>query len=120
VKQNNIIRDKSLEFAIEIVTLYKKLKEVREYTFADQILRSGASIAANVEEATAAISKRDFIAKMSISSKEARETRLWLAILEKGAIIDHDLTPYFKLVDELINILTAIVKTAQANLNEVK
>jgi four helix bundle protein len=78
-------------------------------------LRSGTSIGANVEEATAAISKKDFTAKMSISSKEARETRYWLRLLDKSKLVNLDFTKQLNEVEQLINILTAIVKTAQGN-----
>lgn len=80
------------------------------------MLRSGTSIGANVEEASAGISRRDFIAKMSISSKEARETHYWLRLMEKSNIIDFNFSPYLKDCEEIINILTAIVKTSQQNI----
>jgi four helix bundle protein len=115
MKEKNIIREKSLDFALQIINLYKILKEAREYVFADQILRAGTSIGANVEEAGAAISKRDFIAKMSIASKEARETRYWLILLEKGHILNIEIQQYLDPSNEIVNILTAIVKTAQIN-----
>lgn len=114
--KESIIKEKSFEFALKIITLYKLLIENKEYIISKQLLRSGTSIGANVEEASAGISKRDFLAKMSISSKEARETHYWLRLLEKSNIIDFNFTPYMKDCEEIINILTAIVKTSQHNI----
>ena len=90
--------------------------EKKEFTLGKQLLRSGTSIGANVEEATAAQSKKDFIAKMSISLKEARETNYWLRLLKR--------TGYIKKVDlineseEIMNILGAIIRTSRKNLNK--
>ena len=70
-----MIQDKSFDFALEIIALYKKLVAEREFVLSKQLLRSGTSIGANVEEATAAQSRKDFLHKMSLASKEARETR---------------------------------------------
>jgi four helix bundle protein len=75
-ERQNIILTKSFVFALQIIELYKTMKDQREYVLAKQLLRSGTSIGANVEEATAAISKKEFTAKMSISSKEARKTKV--------------------------------------------
>ena len=66
-----------------------------------------------MEEATAAISKKDFTNKMSIASKEARETRYWLKLLQESQLVNRDYGTYLKEIEEIINILTAIVKTAQ-------
>ncbi len=70
--KENIILDKSFDFALSIVRLYKVLQHHHETVLSKQLLRSGTSIGANVEESTAAQSKKDFITKMSIASKEAR------------------------------------------------
>ena len=69
-----MIEEKSFQFALTIIKLIKTLRQKREYVFADQLLRSATSIGANISEAGAGQSKKDFIAKMSIASKEARET----------------------------------------------
>ena len=80
--KQNIIREKSAVFAVRIVNLNRHLRKQKvEAVLTNQILRSGTSIAANVQEATAAISKDDFSAKISISLKEARETNFWLKVL---------------------------------------
>ncbi len=116
MKIENPIAERSFAFALQVVTLYKRLSEEREYVLSKQLLRSGTSIGANVAEATAAMSKREFAAKMSIASKEARETRYWLMLLTQSQLTKLDLSGATHEVNQLVNILTAIVKTAQANL----
>lgn len=113
MKKENIIQDKSFDFALQIIELYKKLVNQKEFILSKQLLKSGTSIGANVEEALAGISKKDFTAKMSISSKEARETRYWLRLYQASKLVDLDYSSYLKEIDEIINILTAIVKSSQ-------
>ncbi len=115
MKKENIILDKSFEFALQIIELYKQLVSEKEFILSKQLLRSGTSIGANAEEATAAISKKDFTAKMSIASKEARETRYWLRLLQKSQLVKIDTSKHLNDAEQLINILTAIVKTSQGN-----
>lgn len=114
MKQDNVIQIKSFQFALKMIALYKTLTENREFIISKQLLRSGTSIGANVEEAIAAQSKKDFVAKMAISSKEARETKYWLRLLDESRYIEIDYTEYLKDIEEIINILTAIVKTSQS------
>ncbi len=117
MEQKNVILDKSFEFALTIIKLYQLLQANREFVISKQLLRSGTSIGANIEEATAAYSKKDFIHKMSIASKEARETRYWIKLLNKSQIVADDYSSYTKDCTEIIAILTSIVKSAQKNLN---
>lgn len=116
MKKENVIVEKSFEFALKIIELYKILQQENEYIISKQILRSGTSIGANVQEATAGFSKKDFTHKMSIASKEARETRYWLQLLNKSNITNTNVDVHLKEVEHLISILTKIVKTAQQNL----
>ena len=82
MKEDNIIQQKSFAFAIRIVNAYKYLQsEKKEFVLSKQMLRSGTSIGANVEEAIGGQSKADFISKLSIAYKEARETLYWLKLL---------------------------------------
>ena len=111
--KENLIQDKTFAFALIVIEIYKKMIRKNEYVLSKQLLRSGTSIGANVEEALAGISKKDFIAKMSISSKEARETRYWLRLIKKSCIADVDVMSAIYEVDSIINILTKIVKTSQ-------
>lgn len=115
MKKDNIILDKSFDFALRIIELYKQMTAQHEYVLSKQLLRSATSIGANVEEATAAISKKDFAAKMSIASKEARETRYWLRLIDKSQLIRIEVKEYLDEIEHIINILTAIVKTSQGN-----
>jgi len=113
--KDNIILNKSLEFALAIIDLYKDLITKNEYVISKQLLKSATSIGANVEEATAAQSKKEFVSKMSIASKEARETRYWLRLLDKSKLVNQDYLIYLSDIDEIISLLTAIVKTSQSN-----
>jgi len=113
LKTENKILELSFSFALQIIELYKKLQEKKEFVISKQVLRSGTSIGANIEEATAAQSRKDFISKMAIASKEARETRYWLRLLEKSKLIDIDYSPCIESITHIINILTKIVKTTQ-------
>ena len=82
MKKDNIVQKKSYVFALRIINLYKFLKSERnEYDLSRQILKSGTSIGANIEEAIGAQSKKDFISKLSIAYKEARETHYWIRLL---------------------------------------
>jgi len=111
--------EKSYDFSLMIIELYKFLTlEKKEYVLSKQLLRCGTSIGANINEAQAAISKKDFIAKVSISSKEARESKYWLMLLKDSGYIDPRKQKVKKLleeVDSLINITTKIVKSSQEN-----
>lgn len=111
--KKSIVQEKSFEFSLDIIKLYKKMIDENEYVLSKQLLRAGTSIGANIEEALAGISKKDFIAKMSISSKEARETRYWLRLIDKSELVKVEISNELKQVEDLINILTAIVKTSQ-------
>ncbi len=107
----SIIQQKSFAFALRIIQLYRELQSQREFILSRQLLRSGTSIGANVEEASAGQSRRDFLAKMAVASKEARETRYWLKLLRESQLAAVDVSEELELVDELIRILTSIVKT---------
>ena len=113
MKKDNIIRERSFAFALKIITLYKVLTEEKEYVLSKQLLRSGTSIGANVEESTAAQSVNDFVHKLSIASKEARETKYWLMLLQQSHLVDYDYSSYLEDIEEIINILTSIIKTMQ-------
>ena len=111
----SIIQRKSFAFALEIIRLYQQLQTAKEFVLSKQLLRSGTSIGANVEEAGAAQSRRDFLSKMSIAAKEARETKYWLRLLQESELVTLDLKTEIAQIDEIIRILTAIVKTTQAS-----
>ena len=91
--------------------LYKALTTEKEYVLSKQLLRSGTSIGTNVQEALAAQSRKDFLHKMAMASKEARETVYWLELLQASGWLRTNLEESLKLAHELVKLLTAIVKT---------
>ena len=115
----NLVVEKSYRFSLLIIELYRYLTdEKREYVLSKQLLRCGTSIGANVNEAQAAISKNEFVAKVSIASKEARECKYWLSLLRDSGYIDaqrNKTKMLFDEIDSLIKITTKIVKTGQKN-----
>ena len=106
----------SFDFSFEIIALYKILLKHSEFVLSKQLLRSATSIGANVEEGNATQSKRDFIAKMSIASKKARETRYWLRLLGKSEMVQYDYPPYPVSIEAMMKVLTKIVKTSQQSI----
>jgi four helix bundle protein len=112
--KSNVVRDKSYAFAVSVVRFCRKHYDPSIRPMITQLLRSATSVAANIEEATAAQSRSDFLSKMSIASKEARETSFWLRLLK-----DAEAVPAASVSDlsanaiELTRILTAIVKTTR-------
>lgn len=114
-KENkSIIADKAYVFALLIISIYKELKAENEFTLSKQILRSGTSIGANVNEAISAISKKDFVFKLGISLKEARETKYWLNLLKDSDFIGQEIfNKSNKDCDELIKILSSIILTTK-------
>ena len=117
----SLIKDKSYCFALEIIGLYKILLKQNEFVLSKQLLKSGTSIGANVEEALAGQSRADFLSKMSIASKEARETNYWLRLLKDSGIISKtEIEPLLAESESIANILTSIVKTTSQNKKQLK
>jgi four helix bundle protein len=116
-KNNNIVVDKSFDFAVRIINLYKFLCEKRkEFVISKQILRSGTSIGANVRESKNAQSRPDFIHKLSIAQKECDETCYWIELLYKTEFITE--TEFNSLHDdctELLKIIRSIILTTKSN-----
>ena len=114
--KENIVQEKSYDFAIRIVKLYQKLKAQKEFDLSSQILRSGTSIGANIEEAIGGQSRKDFGHKLAISYKEARETKFWLRLLRDTNIIDTKTAESYLLdCEELLRILGSIQKSLKLN-----
>jgi four helix bundle protein len=112
--KDNIIVQKSYAFALEIIKLYKILVDKKEFVLSKQILRSGTSIGANIHEAVASESKKDFVHKLGIAVKEARETSYWLNLLRDSKYITND--EFDKLnnsCDEIVRILNSIILTTK-------
>ena len=118
MKEDNKILNLTFDFSIQIIGLYKLLVQQNEYVISKQLLRSATSIGANVEEATAAQTKKDFIMKMSIASKEARESKYWIELLIATDFLnskDKHTQSMINDIEELIKLLTSIIKTTKAN-----
>ncbi len=120
MKDNNILVDKSFQLAIRVVNLYKYLCESKkEFTLSKQLLRSGTSVGANINESQDAQSKNDFISKLSISLKEARETKYWIELLkETEYLTNKEADSILKDLTEIIKLLVSIIKTTKNNLKE--
>ncbi|MEA5595584.1 four helix bundle protein, partial [Rivularia sp. UHCC 0363] len=114
----SIIQNKSFDFALKIVHLYSQLQQHKEYVISNQLLKSGTSIGANVEEASGGQSRKDFLAKMYIAYKEARETKYWLRLLQHSNLVNLDVTQELIYIDEIIRILSSIVKTTEQSINK--
>lgn len=116
MKKENIILEKTFDFALEIIKVYKYLRfQQKEYVMSKQLLKSGTSIGANAVEADSAQSHKDFIAKMSISLKEANETRYWIRLLLYSDYLDN--REILDKTDEIIRIIAKILITARKNEN---
>lgn len=115
MKSENVIQAKSYAFAVRIVLLYRHLlKEKREFVLAKQLLRCGTSIGANVEEAIGGQSRADFVSKLSIAYKEARETSYWLRLLkDTGYLTEQEFDSIYADSDELCRIIAAIQKSTK-------
>lgn len=112
--RTNIIKDRSYAFALRIIVAARWLRRQREYEIAGQIFRSGTGIGSNIEEAVAGVSRADFVAKMAIASKEARETHYWLRLLRDSRTVPtRKISSLLDECTEIVRMLTAIVKTSQ-------
>ena len=118
--KENILKDKAYEFALRVVKLYQYLaNEKKEFVISKQVLRSGTSIGANIEEANQAQSKADFIHKLSIAQKESFETHYWIRILRDSNFLTEKLADsILKDCEEVQKLITTSIKTAKANLNK--
>jgi len=114
-QKENAILDMSFDFSLDVIKTYQQLIKDKEFILSKQFLRSGTSIGANVNEAQAAQSKADFVSKMAIASKEARETKYWIDLLAQSGYINKngETEKLNEKINSIINILTKIVKTTQ-------
>ena len=116
--QDNILMDKSIDFAIRMAKCYRYLMEEKnEYIMSKQMFRSGTSIGANIHEGVQAQSKADFVSKLNISLKEASETSFWLKVLHRARHLEEKLYESLKAdLDSIIRILVASIKTSKKNM----
>lgn len=117
MKSDNILVDKSFTFAVRIVNLYKYLSnDKKEFILSKQLLRSGTSIGANINESQDAQSTNDFIAKLSIALKEARESKYWIELLkETNYLSTKESDNILEDVIEVIKLLVSIIKKTKEN-----
>ena len=122
MEKGNQIAEKSYKFAIRIVRLYQYLcKKQYEFILSKQVVRSGTSIGANVEEGLGGQSRNDFVAKFQISLKEARETRYWLRLLRDTDYLEPKLANSLtEDAEELIKILISILRTTKDNSEKIE
>ena len=113
----NIIREKTYQFALKVVLVCKELTNQKEYVLSKQLLRSATSIGANVEEGIQGQSKPDFIHKFSIAQKEAYETHYWLRLLrDSGYLSKENASQLLSDCEEIQKIIIAILKTSKSNI----
>jgi hypothetical protein len=118
----NVVKNKSFEFAIQVVKIYQFLRDQKkEYTLSRQLLRSGTSVGAMIREAEYAETKNDFIHKMGIAQKEVNETLYWLELLyETEYLTQEQSNQLTAAATEIIKLITSIIKTTKSNLNKNK
>ena len=116
--EDDPLKEKSMACAVQVVKLARRLREEKkEYSLADQILRSGTSIGANLSEARYAASRKDFLAKCKISLKECSETLFWLQLLERSELIEPAQSKSLSAdCNDIRRILAASCKTLEQNL----
>ena len=113
--KDNIIVNKSFDFAVKTVRIYQKLTlEKREFVLSKQLLKSGTSIGANIEEAVGGFSRKDFIAKLQIAYKESKETKYWLRLLHATDYLDKaEFESLLADTEEILKILVSILRTSK-------
>ena len=119
MKQENIILTKTYNFALRILKLYLHLRKKKvDSDLCSQLLNGGTSVGANTEEAIGGSSRKDFINKLQIAYREARETSYWLRLLRDSGILEKKLAESFIAdCEEIIKILTAILNTSKSGGN---
>ena len=114
---NSPLLEKSLSFAVEIVLFYEEYtKGKKDTTIARQLLRSGTSIGANINEAIYGNSKPDFIAKLHIALKETGESIYWLSLLQRTNLIEYNYSSLLALAEEIRRMLISSLNTAKQSL----
>jgi len=119
-QRENIVQVKSFALAVRIMKLHKWLIEHKvPYKVAEQLLKSGTSVGANIEEAIGGFTKKEFSMKIGIAYKEARETRYWLKLLQASDYLPEKMAlSFLEDCDELVKLLSSIQKTTLENLRD--
>ena len=117
-KEKNVIQKKSYNFALQVIQLNRELNKQSEYVLSKQVLRSGTSIGANIEEAIGSYSKKEFLSKIFIAYKEARETHYWLRLLIDSKYVSVETgSKLLADAEEILRILGAIIKTTRNSIS---
>ena len=119
--KKNVLKEKSFDFALRIVKMYRYLQEEKkEYIMSKQLMRAGTSVGAMVREAEFAESKSDFVHKMAIAQKEIGETLYWLELLNASEYIT---IQQFESINsdavEIIKLITSTIKTAKTKIKTI-
>ena len=111
------IKERTFQFAVDIVRFLSELpRSTAGYALGRQLIRSGTSIGANVEEAAGARTKKEFINSMNVAKREARETLFWLRVIKETPLVsDQKVSAVLIESNELVSILTTIVKRAEGH-----
>ena len=117
--KENLIQQKTYDFALKIINTSKQMQMNKEFVLSRQLLKSGTSIGANVEDAIGGQSRKDFLSKISIAYKEARETKFWLRLLRDSNSMDtaHSEELIYQ-VDEILRIIGSIQRTTKSKLSD--
>ena len=117
--KENLIQQKTYDFALKIINTSRQMQMNKEFVLSRQLLKSGTSIGANVEEAIGGQSRKDFLSKISIAYKEARETKFWLRLLRDSNSMDtrHSEELLYQ-VDEILRIIGSIQRTTKSKLSD--
>ena len=113
--RKNLIQELSIEISLLATKLFSEMTNQKEFVLSKQFLKSSTSIGANIHEALDAQSRKDFIHKLSISLKEARETEYWLLIIMQSELVKCDTSILSQKVTSAIKVLTSIIKTSKKN-----
>jgi len=113
----SVVNEKSYKFALKIIKYCKLLREINEYILSNQLLKSGTSIGANINESVYSQSRKDFVNKLSIALKEANETLYWLKLIKDSDLVTEEYTlDLLNDIDEIIRLLVSIIKTSKINI----
>ena len=111
----HLLQQKSFEFALSIIRLYKKLQARQELVLSTQLLRSGTSIGVSVEEANAEQHPQGSLDRLTVAAREARQARYWLKLLQESKLVDVDVSRELSQIDEIISILAAQLSSFPTN-----
>ena len=112
-REDSIVLKKAFNFALKVIDLNRELISRKEYVLSNQVVRSGTSIGANINEALGGVSKKDFQHKMALAFKESNETEYWLKLLEYSNTADTE--SLLSDIEEVRRILAAIIITSKSN-----